>query len=209
VIRLVLALALLVALPTAAQQFKTPEELKRILEADKAGPGQWPHARFSLTPSVGVAFGDLPAGFAFGLEAAYAPPVLDRQLLFGIVTSFKRTSLFGGLPGALYTVDVDELAAAAIASFHWYPGTFPLAPFAGVGVGVCAMRAVTNFSADASRSERELRPIALGFVGLQLHAGQGALELQFRAQTSTSQTEVLKGSSVVPESVSIGYRFSL
>ena len=207
--RAVLTLALLVALPTAAQQFKTPEEVARILADDKAGPGQWPRGRFSLALTAGVAFGELPPGVAAGLEATYAPPVLGRQLLFGITTSFKKTSLPSGLPGARYTVDVDELAAAGIVSFHLYPGTFPLAPFAGVGAGVCAMRAVTNFTGDSSRSERELRPIVLGFVGLQLHAGQGALELQFRAQTSTSQTPVLKGSSVVPDSITIGYRFSL
>jgi hypothetical protein len=200
--------ALLGAFPALAQQIKTPEELERIRAASRPAPAEWPRPTFSLTPTASIGFGDMGPAFGAGVAFDYAPPVMDKQLLLGIEASWKRPSLTGRYNS--YQIDANELGAAAVASFHWYPETSRFAPFVGAGAGLVAMSATNSFlSGTTTRDERELRFAGFGFAGFAFRVGHGALEAQVRFTHSPSRLPMLNSSSILPFSVSGGYRFSL
>jgi hypothetical protein len=208
---LVAAAFVLAALPARAQ-LKTPEELERIRAGDRPPSVRWPHAAFSLVPKLGfgVAVAGVPFSLHGALELAYAPPVLDRQLLLSIETALTRPTWQNtAFQSPSYVIDVDELGAAALASFHWYPEGIRVGPYAGIGAGAVARRAVSTFPGNARRSARELRPALVGVVGAEFQVGPGAIEVEVRGQHAPSETPVLDGSSVVPLAVTAGYRFSL
>jgi hypothetical protein len=202
-----LAVALLLPLPVAAQQVKTPEEMERIRTEGRARPAEWPRPAWSLTPSAHVGFGNMGPAFGLGVALEFAPSVLERQFLVGIETSWNRPSLTGTYNS--YQVDANEIGVAAVASYHWFPETSRFAPFVGAGAGPCATWATSTFPGGASRGEKELRLAAFAFGGFALRISGGAVEVEARATYSPSDLPMLDGSSIVPFTVLAGYRFSL
>jgi hypothetical protein len=210
--RAILAAALVLSSLPARGQLKTPEELERIRAADRPPPLKWPRAAFSLVPKIGFAapVAGVPISLHGAIELAYAPPVLDRQLLFSIETSLTRPTWQSNSDQPFsYVIDVDELGAVALASFHWYPQSIGVGPYAGIGGGAVARRAVSTFAGDAQRSARELRPALVGVIGAEFQVGPGAIQVELRGQRAPSKTPVVDGSSVAPLAATAGYRFPL
>lgn len=199
-------LAVLLASAAAAAQHKTPEELARIRQRIREDTAAWGRPAWSLTPKVGVGLGDLDLGPQVGLDLSYAPPILGRQLLIGVDAQLQYTSV----RGAGFDVGVSQLAPMLLASFHPYPESWPIAPFGGIGGGLCAMRTKSTFEqGGATRAESELRLAAALFGGIQIRAGRASFEAEVRYVRSSSATRVLKDSSVLPVQMTMGYRLPL
>lgn len=174
-------------------------------------PPVWarPALSLELQGGVGLPVTDLPFSPRFGLQLAWAPPILAHQLHLALETTYTRPSIDEPRVATNLGVTVDELDTVALASFHFMPDGWRLGGFAGAGGGLCVMNATTNFADGAQRSAGEVRPALVAFGGVLVLAGSGSLELEVRGQRSPSQTAILRGSSVVPLSVTVGYRFSL
>jgi len=201
---------LLVPFASLAEQDKTPEDLARIRAENPPHQGVlWPRPTLALVPRIGLAGGDMGITYTGGFQLAYAPPIpiLEKRLAFAADLAWKPSSLSG--PFSTYKVEVDEISAAAAATWHAYSSTTVMVPFIGAGLGISARRAATVFAASGTRSERELAPAGFLSAGFELRAGPGTFETEARARYSPSRTDVLQGSSNSPFSFSFGYRFTL
>jgi hypothetical protein len=202
------AVALVVAaLPAAAQDVKTPQELARIRAASQPHGVDWRRPTFSFAPRFGIAAGDLDFAPTVGLQFAHAPGAAAKALVLALDVSWKPTSLQERF--STYRIDVHDFAAAALISYHAYSDKYFVVPFVGAGPGLRAMHAVTRFPDVGSRSEKELRLAVLALAGLKIHLGAGAIEVEGRVQYSPSETRTLRGSSILPYTGTVGYRFSL
>jgi len=199
---------LLFALPSFAQERKSPEEMARIRAKSRYHAVEWSRPTLSLVPRVGIAAGDMGLTYSAAAELAYAPGMFDKRLAFALDLAWKPSSLENPFFNS-YRVTLDELAAGASVTWHAYSSSAAIIPFVGAGIGASSRHATTTFPGVGVRHERELTPAGFVSAGVAMRLGAGAIEVEARARYSPSRTLVIQGSSNSPFSLMAGYRFSL
>ena len=164
---------LIFALPSFAQEHKSPAEMARIRATSRYQAVEWSRPTLSLVPRVGIAVGDMGLTYSAAAEVAYAPGVFEKRLAFTLDLGWKPSSLDNPFFNS-YRVSLDELAAGASVTWHAYSSSAAIIPLVGAGVGVSSRHATTTFPGVGTRKERELAPAGFVSAGVAMRLGRGA-----------------------------------
>jgi hypothetical protein len=196
-----LAIAAL-ALPTPVRA----QEGRR--DRHQGGYIEWPEGSILLAPKIGIALpvASMPGSITAGLEAAYRTPLLSRGLLLVAQLSWTRPVF----DGAGYSASVHHFGAIAAVAYRLDGLPSVLAPYGGIGAGLFSTQATVEFPSEGvQRHENDVRPAIAGFAGLDMLSGIGALFVEVRALYAPTNVPALRGSSVEPVSIALGYRVFL
>jgi hypothetical protein len=192
--------ALALAMPVRAQEDRR--------DRHQGGYIEWPEGSVLLAPKIGIALplASMPGSILAGVEAAYRTPLLSRRLLLVAQLSWTRPVF----DGAGYSASVHHFGAIAAVAYRLDGLPSVLAPYGGIGAGLFSTQATVEILSEGiERHESDVRPAIAGFAGLDMLSGIGALVLEVRAVYAPTNVPAVRGSSIEPLSIALGYRVFL